>query len=221
MAGAEAIADPTRNRSRGRPDSACEPLYGGRQHTRVRRVYGEGWSACESLSEVQPSVAVSRSSPSPPVPVGSEGLILPAGCGPTTTVRISHWTAAAPCTPSGRVLTRVFDGLWARVRERLAATRPRSLASARRRVRPLPASPVGVMDAALHGPPGRRSPAGRRSPGLWGAWRSLLGTGAPEVARGQGHPPLLGRLRRGRRSWGAAPRGGRSVRLGDRPAPRC
>ena len=44
-----AIANPIQNRSRRRPNSRHEPLYGGRQHTHVRRVYGEGWLACQSV----------------------------------------------------------------------------------------------------------------------------------------------------------------------------
>jgi hypothetical protein len=51
-----AIANPIQNRSRGRRNSVREPLRGGRQHTQVRRVYGEGWLACGSVSGFQPSV---------------------------------------------------------------------------------------------------------------------------------------------------------------------
>jgi hypothetical protein len=44
-----AIANPIQNRSRRRHNSRHEPLYGGRQHTQVRRVYGEGVLACQSV----------------------------------------------------------------------------------------------------------------------------------------------------------------------------
>jgi hypothetical protein len=44
-----AIANPIQNRSRRRHNSRHEPLYGGCQHTQVRRVYGEGRSACQSV----------------------------------------------------------------------------------------------------------------------------------------------------------------------------
>jgi hypothetical protein len=63
-----------------------EPLHGGRQHRRVRRVFGEGWMAVGRSEAFNQRLCPTDPLPPPPCSRGVRGLNLP-----TATVRPPRW----------------------------------------------------------------------------------------------------------------------------------